>query len=70
MAGSDREAICYEAASWLEHDLAPLSIAWSATRVAAVSAAAASVGRALKRLAGSVGRRRADGDHPPATRST
>ena len=70
MAGSDMEAICYEAASWLEHDVAPLQIAWSAALVAAVSAAPASVGRALKRLAGSAGRRRADGAHPPATRST
>jgi len=70
MAGSDREAICYEAASWLEHDLAPLAMAWSAALVAAVSAAAESVGRALKRLAGSAGRRRADRAHPPATRST
>jgi hypothetical protein len=70
MAGSDREVICYEAASWLEHDIAPLPIAWGAALVAAVSAATASVGRALKRLAGSAGRRRADGAHPSATRST
>ena len=62
MAGSEKETICYEGASWLEHDLArPL--------IDSGAALAARVRRALERLPGFARRPRADGAHRPATRS-
>jgi hypothetical protein len=62
MAGSEKETICYEAASWLEHDLARSLIDSGA-------ALAARIRRALERLPGFTSRRRADGAHRRVTRS-
>ena len=70
MAGSDDESECYEAASRLEHDIAPPLIDSGAALAAALFAVAARLSRALERLAGSAHRRHADGAHGSAMRST
>ncbi len=70
MADLENRSECYEAASRLEHDFAPLTIAWGAAFVAAVLAVVARVGGAVGRAGGSTRRARADGAHRSVTRST